>query len=164
MSSRSPSTKPSTPTASLHACSLGDSLVLAFKGASTSSAETTGVSSCTASCQSWRRSVIPCRRALRLYVQSRSASRMTSLMEAYSPVATALRTMATISGGKTMLIFRRWSWAPPSTNPSSNHACSAAYSRAVGKTRGSARSCGRVASQPRQASHMERGMALCAVR
>jgi hypothetical protein len=30
---------------------------------------------------------------------------MTSLLEAYSPVATAPRTRATISGGKAMLIF-----------------------------------------------------------
>ena len=43
-------------------------------------------------------------------------------------------------------------------------ACSAAYSRAVGKPRGNARSFGRVASQPRQANQMARGMALCAVR
>jgi len=30
---------------------------------------------------------------------------MTSLPEAYSPVATALRTLGTISGGEAMLIF-----------------------------------------------------------
>jgi hypothetical protein len=31
--------------------------------------------------------------------------RTTSLLEAYSPVSTALRTLAAISGGKAMLIF-----------------------------------------------------------
>jgi hypothetical protein len=42
---------------------------------------------------------------LRLRVQSRSASRMTSLVLAYSPLTTASRTAPTISGGSAILTF-----------------------------------------------------------
>lgn len=44
------------------------------------------------------------------------------------------------------------------------HACANAYSLAVGRACGRALDFGLVASQPRQASQIARGMALCAVR
>lgn len=43
-------------------------------------------------------------------------------------------------------------------------AWAAAYSLAVGSSRGSIRALGRVTSQPKHASQMDRGIALCAVR
>ena len=42
--------------------------------------------------------------------------------------------------------------------------CANAYSLAVGSARGSVLGVGRVASQPRHASQMARGMVFCAVR
>ena len=44
------------------------------------------------------------------------------------------------------------------------HPCANAFSLAVSRARGRALDFGRVASQPRQASQIARGMALCAVR
>ena len=43
-------------------------------------------------------------------------------------------------------------------------ACASAYSLAVGSPRGSVLGLGRVASQPRQASQIARGIDFCAVR
>ena len=48
--------------------------------------------------------------------------------------------------------------------PRSHYACANAYSTAVGNARGKVLGFGRVASQPRQASQIARGIALCAVR
>src|ERR1035438_5794540 len=73
---------------------------------STGLAGTPGLLSSTAWRHTRRSSLIPCCcRTLRFCVQSRRASRTTSLLEAYSPVSTAWRTTATISAGSAMLIF-----------------------------------------------------------
>jgi hypothetical protein len=55
--------------------------------------------------QSSRTSETPFCRRLRFWIQSRKASRITSLLDAYSPVSIAWRTVAAIPGGGTMLIF-----------------------------------------------------------
>jgi hypothetical protein len=50
---------------------------------------------------------------VRLQLQSRKASRITSLEEAYSPVSTASRTLEAISGGSAMLTFSTFGmWRP----------------------------------------------------